>query len=120
MTTSCVKPKMESGLLAVKQEHLAMAANAETAIKWARDDYIREDTKCQRHALEEIVARHRGHEEGGVVILDDRDEEALGPSNPIRHGDLGQGCSKGGGGAHDDDGDDDGGDYTNFYKLLGM
>ena len=52
----------------------------------------------------------------GVVILDDSDEETPGPSNPVLHGDLGQGCSKDGGDVQDDDG----GDYTNFYRLLGM
>ncbi|KAE8802195.1 Cysteine-rich receptor-like protein kinase 10 [Hordeum vulgare] len=66
--------------------------------------------------LEEIVAHRRGHEEGDVVILDDNDEEALGPSNPVCHGDPGQGCNKDGGGLQDDDGSE----YNNFYRLLGM
>ncbi|KAE8814687.1 Homeobox protein KNOX3 [Hordeum vulgare] len=55
--------------------------------------------------------------EGGIVILDDNDEEAPGPSNRVGHGDPGQGCSKDIDGVQDDD---DGGDYTKFYKLLGM
>ncbi|KAE8805086.1 Homeobox protein KNOX3 [Hordeum vulgare] len=67
-----------------------------------------------RRALEDIVAQRRGCEKGGVVILDDSDEEAPGPSNPVGHGDPGHGCIKDGGGVQDDD------DYTNFYKLLGM
>ncbi|KAE8800654.1 Cysteine-rich receptor-like protein kinase 10 [Hordeum vulgare] len=71
-------------------------------------------TTCR--ALEELAARRCGREDDGVVILDDNDEEASGPSNPVRHSDPGQGCSKVGGGAQDDDGSD----YTNFYKLLGM
>ena len=44
-----------------------------------------------------------------ILLLDD----APGPSNPVRHDDPGQRCNK-------DGGDDDGGDYTNFYRLLGM
>ena len=72
----------------------------------------------QRRALEEIEARKRGREdEHAVVILDsDDDEDAPGPSNPSRQ--PGKGCSRDGdrGGG----GDDDGGDYTQFYRLLGM
>ncbi|KAE8787580.1 Cysteine-rich receptor-like protein kinase 10 [Hordeum vulgare] len=109
-----IKPKREPGLLPVKQEHLTMAASDETALKWERDDYVREEMERQRRALEEIAARRCGREEGSVVILDDSDEEAPGPSNPVCQGDPGQGCSKDGGRAQDD------GDYTNFYKLLGM
>ncbi|KAE8804059.1 hypothetical protein D1007_20022 [Hordeum vulgare] len=81
-----VKPKKESTL---KQKHLAMAVDDETILKWARDDYVREEMERQRRALEEIVVRRRNREEDGVVILHDSDEEALEPSNPIRHGDPG-------------------------------
>ncbi|KAI5010891.1 hypothetical protein ZWY2020_013028 [Hordeum vulgare] len=93
-----VKTKTESMLLPVKKEHLDMTVDDETALKWARDDYVREEMEHQHRALEETVARGRGREEGGGVILDDGDEEAPGPSNPVRHGDPGQGCSKDGGG----------------------
>ncbi|KAI5001391.1 hypothetical protein ZWY2020_026041 [Hordeum vulgare] len=112
-----VKPKTEPTLLPVMQEHLAMAVTDETALKWARDDYVREEMERQRRALEEIAARRRGREEDGVVILDDSDEEAPEPSNPIRHGDPRQGCSKDDDGAQDnecDDNDNGSGDYTNF------
>ena len=132
-----VRPKTEPGMeatptpVAVKQEHLDMAADDETALKWARNDYVREEMVRQRRALEEIAARRRGREEGGVVILDDSDEDAPRPSNVKLHrlGDPGQGCSRDGCGVQDggddndgdDDGDDDdGGDYTAFYSLLGM
>lgn len=128
-----VRPKTEPGTPAVvKQEHLDMAtADDEAALKWARDDYVREEVERQRRALEEIEARHRARREeeiAGLIILDDdSDGEAPGPSNPDLHrfGDAGQGCSRDGGrGAPDGDGSDgdgdDGGDYTDFYKLLGM
>ncbi|KAE8800915.1 Cysteine-rich receptor-like protein kinase 10 [Hordeum vulgare] len=89
-----VKPNTEPGLLPVKQEHLNMAADDETALKWAWDDYLREETERQRRALEEIAARRRGRKEGSLVILDDSDKEASVPSNNVRHSDTGQGCSK--------------------------
>ncbi|KAE8782293.1 SEC12-like protein 2 [Hordeum vulgare] len=89
-----VKPKTEPRLLPVKQEHLVMAADDETVLKWARDDYVREEMERQRCALEEIAARRRGREEGGVVILDDNDEEASGPFNPVCHDDPGQGAAR--------------------------
>ncbi|KAE8766930.1 SEC12-like protein 2 [Hordeum vulgare] len=57
-----VRPKMEPGLLPVKQEHLAMAAADETVLKWTRDDYVREQMERQHHALEELTARRRGRE----------------------------------------------------------
>ncbi|KAE8766580.1 putative WRKY transcription factor 35 [Hordeum vulgare] len=119
-TYSClVKPKTEPGLLPVKEEHLALAIDDETALKWEWDDHAREEMERQSRALEEIAVRRPGCE-GGGVILEDSDEEATGPSNPVRHDDPGQGCSKDDGGTQDDDDDDDDGDYTNFYKLLGM
>ncbi|KAI4995623.1 hypothetical protein ZWY2020_035526 [Hordeum vulgare] len=93
-SSSLVKPKTESWILPVKQEHLTRAANNETTLKWARDDYVREEMERQCCALEEIAARRRGCEEGDIVILDDSDKEAPGSSNPVCHGDSGQGCSK--------------------------
>ncbi|KAE8774048.1 Cysteine-rich receptor-like protein kinase 10 [Hordeum vulgare] len=70
------------------------------------------DPECR--ALEEIAARRRGCEEGGVIVLDDSDEEAPGPSNPVRHNDPGQVCNKDGGRVQ---GDDDGDDDTNFTSF---
>ncbi|KAE8772074.1 putative WRKY transcription factor 35 [Hordeum vulgare] len=98
-----------------------MAVAEETTLKWAWDHYIREEIQRQRRALEEIAGQRRGRVEDGVIILNDNDKKAPGPSNPVRHDDPGQG--KDGGGAQDDDSDNDGdddGDYTNFYKLLDM
>ncbi|KAE8772421.1 Cysteine-rich receptor-like protein kinase 10 [Hordeum vulgare] len=92
-----------------------MAAADESTLKWARDDYVQEKMERQRCALEKIAARRRGREKDGVVILDDSDEETPGPSNPVRHDDEWQGCSKEDGGVHDDDND-----CTNFYKFLGI
>ncbi|KAE8819851.1 Cysteine-rich receptor-like protein kinase 10 [Hordeum vulgare] len=91
-----------------------MAVDDEAALKWARDDYVREEMEHQRDVMEEIAARHRGHvrKEGGVVILDKSDEEA---PTPVCLGDPWHGNNK-------DDapagGNDD--DYTAFYKLPGI
>ncbi|KAE8800411.1 Cysteine-rich receptor-like protein kinase 10 [Hordeum vulgare] len=108
-----VRPKTEPGLLPVKQEHFAMVVDDEAALKWAQDDYVREEMERQRRAPEETAARRRGREEGVAVILDERDEEA---PTPAHLGDPNQGSNKDG--APADGNDDD--DYTAFYKLLGM
>ncbi|KAE8771296.1 putative WRKY transcription factor 35 [Hordeum vulgare] len=92
----------------MKKEHEAMVDDEE--------NYIWQEMERQCRALKDIAARCRDREEGCVVILDDSDKEAPGPSNPVRHGDPGQGCSKDGGGVQDDDDDD----YTNFHRHLGM
>ena len=116
-----VRPKTEPEppLLPVKPEHLAMAAADETAMRWTREDYVREQVARQRRALEEHKAHHRRpvREVDGVLYIDSDEEEA----GPSRIGDPGQGCSRDGGGWQGEDDDDDGGgDYTNFYKRLGM
>ena len=115
-----VRPKAEPGLPA----EYAIARRGfsnEEALKWARDDYLRDEMVRQRRALEEIAARRRGREdEHGVMILDsDDDEDAPGSSNPLHQ--PGEGCSRDGrrgGDGEDDDGG--GGDYTQFYRRLGM
>ena len=117
-----VEPKKEPGLPAEYEEIARRGFSDEDAMRWAREDYLREETVRQCRALEEIAARKRGREdEHGIVILDsdDDDEDAPGPSNPPRQ--PGEGCSRDGGGlGGGGSGDDDGGDYTRFYSLLGM
>ena len=118
-----VEPKPE--LPAEYEEIARRGFSDEDAMRWARDDYLRDEMVRQRRALEDIEARKRGREdEHGVVILDNDDEEAAPrPSNPLRQ--SGEGCSRDGGGRggdddDDDDNDDDGGNYTQFYSLLSM
>ena len=119
-----VEPKPEPGLPAEYEQVARRGFSDEDALRWARDDYLRDEMVRQRRALEEIAARKRGREdEHGVVVLDsddDDDDDAPGPSNPPRQ--PGEGCSRDGGGVGggDDDDDDGGGDYTRFYRLLGM
>lgn len=65
-----IKPKKEPAtLLPVKQEHEAMATDLESGLPWSRQDYVRKEMERQRHALEEIAARCRGRDEGGLVML---------------------------------------------------
>jgi hypothetical protein len=97
-----------------------MAADLESGLLWSRQNYMREEMERQRHTLDEIAARRRGRDEGGIVVLSDSDDEVAAPSQPVRSGDPAQGCSKDGapkGGPPSGGGDDD---YTAFYKLLGM
>ncbi|KAI4999640.1 hypothetical protein ZWY2020_004229 [Hordeum vulgare] len=89
-----VKLKTKPAFLPVKQEHLAMAVDDETVLKCTQDDYVRKEMERQRCALEDIAARHRGREEGGGVILDDGDDDAPGPSNPVNHGEPGRGAAR--------------------------
>ena len=117
-----VKPKPERGLPAEYEEIARRGISDEDALRWARDDYLRDEMVRQRRTLEEIAARKHGREdEHGVVVLDsDDDDDAPGPSNPPHQ--PGKGCSRDGGGAGGagDDDDDGGGDYRRFYRLLGM
>ncbi|KAM3215244.1 hypothetical protein ACQJBY_067305 [Aegilops geniculata] len=115
-----VMPKPEPSLPPEYEEIARRGFSDEDALRWASDDYLRDEMVRQRRALEEIAARKRGREdEHGVVILDsdDDEEDAAGPSNPPHQ--PGKGCSRDGGRGGGDD-DDDGGDYTRFYSLLGM
>nr|XP_020195236.1 uncharacterized protein LOC109781065 [Aegilops tauschii subsp. strangulata] len=114
-----VAPKPEPSLPPEYEELVRRGFSDEDALRWARDDYLRDEMVRQRRALEEIAARKRGRKDKhGVVILDsDDDEDAAGPSNPPRQ--LGKGCSRDSGRGGGDDDDDDG-DYTRFYSLLGM
>ena len=84
----------------MKPEHVEMAApDDESALKWAKEDHVREQVRRQRRAYAELQARRRGREEGGVIVLDSDEEDEAGPSSaPQRLGDPGQGCSRDGGG----------------------
>ena len=71
-----VRPKPEPDMLPVKPEHAGMVApDDESALKWAREDYIREQVRRQHQAYAELQARRRGCEEGGVIVLDSDEEE---------------------------------------------
>ena len=93
-----VEPKPEPGLPAEYEEIARRGFSDEDALRWARDDYLRNEMVRQRRALEEIA------------VLGSDDDDAPGPSNPPRQ--PGEGCSR--------DNGRGGGDYTHFYRLLGM
>ena len=62
----------------------------------------------QRRAYAELQARRHRREEGGITVLDYDEEDEAGPSSaPPRVGDPGRLQY-------------DGGDYTQFYRLIGM
>ena len=111
-----IRPKTEPALGPVKCEHNDEAAfDDEAAMKWAREDWARTEMERQHRVLEEIAARCRGRDEGGVVVLDDD------APPPVRQGDPGQGSSRGGRvkeeKAADDDGGDGGDDFSPFLFL---
>ena len=62
----------------------------------------------------------RGRVESGIIVLDDSDEDVAGPSMSWRGGGDGQGCSYAPKDEPPSDSDDDGGQYTDFYRRLGM
>ncbi|XBH63236.1 hypothetical protein VPH35_117264 [Triticum aestivum] len=121
-----VRPKPEPDMLPVKPEHAGMVApddecnTPHSALKWAREDYVREQVRRQRRAYLETQARSRAEErrrvaeERGVIIVDSDDEGEAGPSSAF--GDPGEGCSRDAAGEARSDDDD----YTRFYRLLGM
>ena len=104
--------KMELGLTnGVKEE----ALDDEAALKWARDDWVQTERERQRAALARFETRHRGRDEGGIVVLDDSDDDAS--PQPVRHGDAGQGSNRGGRAikkekADADNNEEDGGDFA--------
>ena len=59
-----------------------VAPDDESALKWAKEDYIREQVHRQRLAYLETQARRRA-EEGGVIVIDSDDEGEAGPSSGV-------------------------------------
>ena len=119
--------KAEPGLAAVKAEHGEVERDDDGALEWARQDSIalekahqEKEKERQCAALRCFEERRRGHEEGGVVVLCDSDNDDTPP--PVRHGDAGQGSSRGDRikeekAAAADDGED-GGDYAAFSDFF--
>ena len=65
------------------------------------------------------AARRRGRDEGGVIVLEDSDDNAPSPANPVRLGDPGQGSNNVKKEKDDDDGGDDG-DIAAFSDFFGL
>ncbi|XP_037416770.1 formin-like protein 3 [Triticum dicoccoides] len=70
----------------MKPEHAdVVAPDDEAAVKWAREDYIREQVLRQHQAYAELQAWCRGREEGGVTVLDgDEEDDVVSPNPPPR------------------------------------
>ena len=110
--------KTEPGLPAVKTEHGDMELNDEAALKWEREDYLKMEMEHKCAGLQRFEHRRRGHDEGGVVVLDDSDDDDAPPPPPVRHGDAGQGSSRGGRAKEVRNAVADGGDYAAFSDFL--
>ena len=108
--------KMEPGLAAVKTDP---GLDDDAAMKWAQEDWARLEMERLRRALAEIAARRRGRDEGGVIVLEDSDDNAPSPANPVRLGDPGQGSNNVKKEKDDDDGGDDG-DIAAFSDFFGL
>ena len=112
--------KTEPGLAPVKAEF----DDDDAALEWARHDSIAMEKarwekvkERQRAALRRFEERRRGRDEDGVVVLCDSDDDDDAPP-PVRHGDAGQGSSRGARvkeeKADNDDGGDGGDDFSPF------
>jgi hypothetical protein len=103
----------------------------DAALAWSRQDWEREETEQQQRLLDLAAVRRRATAaaqpaRGAPVIkLEDSSDDDWYRPTPPHVGDAGQGSScwaPGQSSQQDDGGDssDDGGDYTVFYRRLGM
>jgi hypothetical protein len=109
----------------------------DAALAWSMQDCEREQAEQQRRLLDLAAARRRTAAAAQpargapVVKLEDSSDDDLYHPTPSRFGDAGQGSSRWTPGPSSqqapppqDDGsdssNDDGGDYTAFYRHLGM
>ena len=68
-----------------------VAPDDESALKWAKEDYVREQVRRQRRAYLKTQAHSHAEqrcraEEGGVIVIDSDDEGDAGPSSAPRRG----------------------------------
>jgi hypothetical protein len=99
----------------------------DAALEWSRLDWEREEAEHQRRLLDLAAAQRRAAaaaqpSRGAPVIkLEESSDDELYRPTPPRFGDAGQGSSRQALPPQDgDDSSDDGGDYTAFYRRLGM
>jgi hypothetical protein len=96
------------------------------ALDWSRRDWEREEAEQQRRLLDLAAAQHRAAAAqptrgAPVVKLEDSSDDDLYRPTPPRFGDAGQGSSRQALPPQDGgESSDDGGDYTAFYRQLGM
>jgi hypothetical protein len=108
----------------------------DAALAWSREDWEREQAEQQRRLLDLAQARRRAEAAAlpargtPIVKLEDSSDDDLYRPTPLRFGDAGQGSSRWTPGQSSqqaplqdnagDSSDDDGGDYTRFYRHLGI
>jgi hypothetical protein len=101
----------------------------EAALAWSRQDWEREQAEQQRRLLDLARVRRRAEaaaqpaKSAPVVKLEDSSDDGLYRPTPPRFGDAGQGSScwtPGQSSQQAPPQDDDGGNYTSFYRHLGM
>ena len=124
-----VKPKTEPGLAPVKKEPAAPVTTEldddDAALEWARRDSIAMEKERLEKAKERQCAallrfaeRRRGRDEGGVIVICDSDDDDDDAPPPVRHGDAGQGSSRGARVKEEKADDDDGGDGGDFSQFF--
>ena len=120
--------KTEPGLAPMKKEPavpvMTELDDDEVALEWARRDSIAMEKERLEKAKERQCAallrfaeRRRGRHEDGVVVICDSDDDDDAPP-PVRHGDAGQGSSRGARIKEEKADDDDGsygGDFSQFF-----
>jgi hypothetical protein len=98
----------------------------DATLEWSRRDWEREEAEQQRRLLDLAAAQHHAaaaqpSRGTPVVKLEESSDNELYRPTPPRFGDAGQGSSRQAPPPQDGgDCSDDGGDYTAFYRRLGM
>jgi hypothetical protein len=95
----------------------------DAVLDWSRRDWEREEEEQQRRLLDLAAAAAAAQPTRGasVVKLEESSDDNLYRPTPPRFGDAGQGSSRQAPSPQDGgDSSDDGGDYTAFYRRLGM
>jgi hypothetical protein len=99
----------------------------DAALEWSRRDWEREEAEQQQRLLDLAAAQRRAvaaaqpSRDAPVVKLEESSDDDLYRPTPPRFGDAGQGSSHQAPPLQDGgDSSDDGGDYTAFYRRLGL
>jgi hypothetical protein len=99
----------------------------DVVLDWSRRDWEREEVEQQWWLLDLAAAQRRAAAAvqptrgAPVVKLEDSSDDDLYQPTPPCFGDAGQGSSRQASPSQDGgDSSDDGGDYTTFYRRLGM
>jgi hypothetical protein len=97
----------------------------DAALDWSRQDWEREEAEQQWRLLDLAAAQRRAAAQptrgAPVIKLEESSDDDLYRPTPPRFGDTGQGSSRQAPPPQDGgDSSEDSGDYTAFYRRLGM